>query len=80
MWYLTQRPPIEANVKMLQHALDQTKGADSYDARQWRNLVKDKLASLNMKAVAADVSPFLERREDAKLLNRDNLSGMLHIE
>jgi hypothetical protein len=76
MWYLTQRPPIEANVKLLQKALNQTHGAGKYDAHEWRNLVGDKLASLDMKAVAADVHPFLERPQDAALLTRDNLSGI----
>ena len=79
MWYLTQRPPIEANVKMLQKALDQTRGAGELDARKWRNLVGDKLASLDTKAIAADVRPFLERPQDAALLTRDNLSGMLFV-
>ena len=79
MWYLTQRPPIEANVKLLQNALDQTQGAGKYDAREWRNLVGDRLASLDMKAIAADVRPFLERPQDAALLTRDNLSGMLSV-
>jgi len=79
IWYLTQRPPIEANVKMLQKALDQTRGAGKLDARKWRNLVGDKLASLDMKAIAADVRPFLERPQDAALLTRDNLSGMLFV-
>jgi hypothetical protein len=30
-----------------------------------------------MKAVAAEVYPFLERPQDAALLTRDNLAGML---
>ena len=77
MWYLTQRPPIEANVKLLQEALNQTYGAGKRDARAWRDLVEDRLASLDMKAVATDVQPFLERPQDAALLSRDNLSGML---
>ena len=79
MWYLTQRPPIEANVKLLQRALDQTKGTDKYDARKWRELVRDKLELLDIKAVKADVHPFLERPQDAALLTRDNLSGMLLV-
>jgi predicted nucleotidyltransferase component of viral defense system len=77
MWYLTQRPPVEANVKLLQKALNQTGGAGKYDAREWRKLVIDKLASLDMKAVQADVAPFLERPQEAALLTRNNLSGML---
>jgi hypothetical protein len=77
MWYLTQRPLIEANVKLLQEALNQTHRAGKYDARKWRDLVGDKLSALDMKAIAADVSPFLERPQDAALLTRDNLSVIL---
>jgi predicted nucleotidyltransferase component of viral defense system len=77
MWYLTQRPPIEPNVKLLQNALDQTQGAGKHDAREWQKLVDKKLASLDMKAVAADVYPFPERPQEAALLTRNNLSRML---
>jgi hypothetical protein len=79
MWYLTQRPPIEVNVKLLQKALEQTYVACKCKAHEWRQLVEDKLASLDMKAVAADVHPFLERPQDAALLTRDFLSEMLFI-
>ncbi len=79
MWYLTQRPPIEVNVKLLQKALNQTYGAGKCKAHEWRQLVEDKLASLDMKAVAADVRPFLDRPQDAALLTRDFLSEMLFI-
>jgi hypothetical protein len=79
MWYLTQRPPIEVNVKLLQKALNQTYGARKCEASKWRNLVDDKLALLDIKAIAADVSPFLESPKDAALLTRDNLSGLLLV-
>jgi hypothetical protein len=59
--------------------LDQTTGTGKYDACEWRKLVITKLASLNMKAVAADVHLFLEHQQDAALLARDNLSEMLLV-
>jgi predicted nucleotidyltransferase component of viral defense system len=77
MWYLSQRPPAEANVSLLQHALDQTKGIGRHDARDWRRLVRGRLASLDMEAVTDEVRPFLERPLDAGLLTRENLTGML---
>ena len=73
LWYLSQRPPVAPNVGLLQHALDQTRKAESFDARSWRKLVRVRLESLDMRAIADDVRPFLERSEDAALLTRDNL-------
>jgi hypothetical protein len=77
LWYRTQRPPIEPNIKLLQKALDQTKGAGKYDALKWPNLVKDRLALLDMKGIAADVLPFLEHPQDAELLTLENISRIL---
>jgi len=77
VWYLSQRPPLTPNVVLLQHALDQTTRAGSFDARSWRTLVRVRLESLNMEAIADDVRPFLERPQDAALLTHDNLAGLL---
>lgn len=77
MWYLTQRPPVEPNLFLLQKALDQTQGAGRFDAQAWRSLVQKRLAALDMDAIAADVRPFLERPQDAAFLTRENVSGML---
>lgn len=77
LWYLSQRPPVEPNVQLLQNALDQTQGADRYEAHSWRALVRERLAVIDMKAICHDVSPFLERRQDAALLTRDNLLELL---
>jgi predicted nucleotidyltransferase component of viral defense system len=77
MWYLTQRPPIEVNVPLLQSALDQTQGTGQYDACSWKSHVRHRLAGLNMKAIADDVRPFLERPQDAVLLTRDNFSSLM---
>ena len=77
LWYLSQHPPIEPNLPLLQHALDQTKGAGRCDARRWGALVRDRLASMDMKALVTDVGPFLERPQDSGFLTRDNLQGLL---
>jgi hypothetical protein len=77
VWYFSQRPPLTPNVALLQHALDQTRGAGAFDAGSWRTLVRLRLESLDMKAIADDVRPFLERPQDAALLTRDNLVGLL---
>ena len=77
VWYLSQRPPVAPNVPLLQHALDQTQGVGALDACSWRGLVQTRLESLDMDAVAEDVRPFLERPQDAGLLTRENLVGLL---
>jgi predicted nucleotidyltransferase component of viral defense system len=77
MWYLSQRPPVDPNVPLLQNALDQTQGGGRCDARSWRELARERLATLDMQAVRDDVSPFLERPQDAALLSRVNLEGLL---
>ena len=74
---ISQRPPVDPNEPLLQSALDQTQGAGTYDARSWRALVRARLQSFDMEAIAADARPFLERPADAALLSRDNLLGLL---
>ena len=40
-------------------------------------LARERLATLDMQAVRDDVSPFLERPQDAALLTRDNLDELI---
>lgn len=40
VWYLSQRPPVEPNLPLLQRALDQTHAAARYDARLWPALIR----------------------------------------
>lgn len=77
MWYLSQRPPIAPNVPALQSALDQTRGAGLHDATRWQTMVRERLASLDMKAIRHDVRAFLERPQDAELLTPENLLPLL---
>ena len=77
VWYLSQRPPVGPNLLLLQNALDQTRGAGCADALAWRALVRDRLERSDIGAILADVGPFLERPQDAALLTRENLLGLL---
>lgn len=77
VWYLSQRPPVAPNLLLLQNALDQTRGAGRTDALAWRSLVRDRLERSDIGAILADVGPFLERPQDAALLTRENLLGLL---
>jgi hypothetical protein len=77
VWYLSQQPPVEPNLELLQNSLDQTQGAGRLDAAKWREVVRDRLESLDMKAIRSDVAPFLERQVEAALLTRENLRTLL---
>jgi len=77
LWYLSQRPPVLPNLTLLQNALDQTQGSGRHDATEWQRLVQERLEAFDLKAIRDDVSPFLERPQDAALLTRENLSGLL---
>ena len=77
VWYRSRRPPVEPNVPFLQHALDQTRGAASPPAADWRRLLRARLADIETGALARDVEPFLERPTDAGLLDRANLEAVL---
>ena len=77
VWYRSRRPPVRPNLPVLQHALDQTQGADRYRAADWRGLLRARLADLDAAALAGDVAPFLERPADAELLERVNLEAVL---
>ena len=77
VWYLSQRPPVAPNLTLLQNALDQTQGADRVDARRWMEEVRDRLLAMDVKALLEDVGPFLEHPQDAALITRENLLGLL---
>ena len=77
IWYRSRRPPTEPNMALLQHALDKTQGVGRYRAADWRTLLRERLAALDMPLLARDVQPFLERSADAALLERVNLEAIL---
>ena len=77
LWYLSQRPPVAPNETLLQNALDQTRGLGRENASAWRDLVRARLAALDVQAIRDDVAPFLERPQDAAFLTRENLLGLL---
>jgi len=77
LWYLGQRPPFEPNPVLLQNALDQTQGEGAVDARAWKALLRKKTDTLDFAQLAADVQPFLERQQDADLLNAGYFHALL---
>ena len=43
----------------------------------WRELIRDKLNTIDWEQALRDVSPFLERRQDMALISRDVLLRLL---
>ena len=77
VWYRGHRPPQEPNLTLLQNALDQTQGQGVVTAGQWRELLLKKLSHLDPVRLMADVQPFLEHPDDARLLSAENLRAVL---
>lgn len=77
MWYLSPIPPVAPNLPMLQRALDQTRGSGSFNASRWKDLVGERLRTVNMKDVRDDVGPFLERQREEALLTRETFERLL---
>jgi predicted nucleotidyltransferase component of viral defense system len=77
LWYLSQQPPVNPNLPLLQNALDQTQGQGVCHANDWIALSKARLELFDPNALAADVLPFLERSQDAALLTPENLRTLL---
>jgi predicted nucleotidyltransferase component of viral defense system len=78
LWYLSDPDWPEPNPRLLQASLRQT-GMELSDGEveDWRGLVRTRLKEIKWDRVVADVSPFLERREDIDLLTRENLLSLL---
>ena len=78
IWYLSDRTWPEPNVGLLNNALRQTNwDGPEVTLANWRELVCQRVETFRWKQVAEDVRPFLERPEDAALLTKENLLGLL---
>jgi len=78
VWYLADRTWPAPNLELLNAALAQTgwKGP-VLTAANWRDQLRQRMKALEWEKARADVGPFLERPQDAALLTRDNLLGLL---
>ncbi|VGO15236.1 hypothetical protein PDESU_03818 [Pontiella desulfatans] len=77
LWYLGKRPPLEPNMVLLQNALDQTQGAGTFNALDWRSLLEAKVRELDYLKISADVHPFLERPKEAELMTAEHYLSLL---
>jgi len=76
-WYRGHRPPQEPNLVQLRNALNQTQGANAPTAQDWAAHLLVRLNEIDCQALRNDIAPFLERPEEADLLDLQNLRAML---
>jgi hypothetical protein len=77
LWYRGLRPPAEPNLVQLQNALAQSQGAGSREARNWKSALAAAVGRLPCAKLREDVRPFLERPEEAALLELENIRAVL---
>ena len=78
VWYLSDPDWPPPNLALLNAALRQTGWAGmEMAARNWRNAVAERLDRLDWHRAASDVRPFLERDEDAELVDRNQALRLL---
>ena len=77
LWYLSRRPSTEPNLSLLQNALDQTQGAGTFHAADWREMLFKRVQGMDFPKLVLDVEPFLERPQDAQLLTAAHFQSLL---
>lgn len=78
LWYLSDRSWPEPNLDLLNNALNQT-GWDSVNItpKDWKSILAQRVSEVDWKNVRGDVLPFLEHPEEADLLDKDTILGLL---
>ena len=81
IWYLADPTWPEPNLNMLDNALRQTawEGPD-LTAENWRRVVAERVASVDWRRVAEDVTPLIESEEVLSLLERETLLKLLRAD
>lgn len=78
MWYLSDPGWPEPNLVLLGYALAQTGWQGPQPIQEnWRDLIFNRLKSLDWGAALADVRPFLERPGEIELLTLENMRRLL---
>lgn len=67
VWYLTEHPGLEPNLRFLAAALRQSGHDDCTD--RWRPALRERLSGLDWSQVLDDVRPFVERQSDLEHLD-----------
>lgn len=78
LWYLSDRSWPEPNLVLLNNALLQTGFKEGrLTSRTWRRTVQEHVRRLDWRKVAADVLPFLENPEEARLIASETILPLL---
>jgi Nucleotidyl transferase AbiEii toxin, Type IV TA system len=78
VWYLADRTWPEPNLRFLNNALIQTAwSGPELTTANWRQLVAKRLEEVHWDQAVKDVSPFLERSQEVKLLTLENFRNLL---
>jgi hypothetical protein len=78
MWYLSDPNWPEPNLTLLQNALMQTGWeGPTPDPGNWRDILCQRLGSIDWKKSASDVRPFLERPHEVVLITQENFEKLL---
>lgn len=78
-WYFSDRTWPIPNLDLLNNALQQTGWAGpTLSESNWRAVLQERLETLDWKAVADDVRPFLERPTEEALLSYDHLKRLIN--
>ncbi|MBN1351098.1 hypothetical protein JXJ21_16880 [candidate division KSB1 bacterium] len=64
---------------LLNHALGQTGWqGEPLTAENWKSMLADRIKSYNWKRIIENVRPFLERPDEIRFLNQENLFHLLY--
>lgn len=78
VWYLSDRSWPAPNLTLLNNALAQTDSSSrELGPQNWREAIAARLANVDFSRVSADVAPFLERKEELDLLERDAVLSLI---
>jgi len=81
IWYLADPTWPEPNLTMLDNALRQTAWeGPELTAANWRRVVAERVASVDWRRVAEDVTPLIESEEELSLLERETLLKLLRAD
>ena len=78
LWYLSDPAWPTPNLTLLNNALHQTSwSAAPLTEGNWRDVVRQRVATFDWSKVIADVRPFLEREAAGQILTRENVLRLL---
>ncbi len=78
MWYLSDPDWPAPNLTLLNNALQQTGWTEGQlTERNWRKILRDRLAGLDWDQALTDVRPFLDPSANVDLLTRENVLRLL---